>query len=107
MRRLGTSREEFATWDQEKLGHTAHCIEYLRQGILCSADTTLEGETGSYSESIGWGQKHVCRDYDELMRLSNERAAWDLSHERSSPDIHKILASSSDGCTAGDGNYCH
>ncbi|KXH63425.1 hypothetical protein CNYM01_12901 [Colletotrichum nymphaeae SA-01] len=104
--RLGISRKEFADWDPFKLGHTAHCIEYLRQSILCSGDTNLEGESGSWSESIGWGQNHVCRDYDALMRLANEKAAWDLSHERE-PDHSKLFESNMDDCDSEIGEYCH
>ncbi|KAK2010905.1 hypothetical protein LZ32DRAFT_534992, partial [Colletotrichum eremochloae] len=104
--RLGISRKEFADWDHFKLGHTAHCIEYLRQSILCSGDTSLEGESGSWSESIGWGQKHVCRDYNTLMRLANEKAAWDLSHERE-PDHSRLFESSKEDCDSKNGEYCH
>ncbi|KAJ3940118.1 uncharacterized protein N0V96_010124 [Colletotrichum fioriniae] len=104
--RLGISRKEFADWDPFKLGHTAHCIEYLRQSILCSGDTSLEGESGSWSESIGWGQSHVCRDYDALMRLANEKAAWDLSHERE-PDHSKLFESTMEDCDSDNGEYCH
>ncbi|KJZ70269.1 hypothetical protein HIM_10350 [Hirsutella minnesotensis 3608] len=105
--RLGTSRDEFATWTSFKLGHTAHCIEYLRQSILCSGDTTLEGEPGAWAESIGWGQKHVCKDYDYLMKLANKRAAWNLSEARD-PD-HSMLFHHSKGedCNPEKGDYCH
>ncbi|XWX00239.1 hypothetical protein V2A60_008259 [Cordyceps javanica] len=104
--RLGTSREEFATWDAFKLGHTAHCIEYLRQSILCSGDTSLGGETGSWSESIGCGQNHVCKDYSALMQLANDRAAWDLSHERD-PDHSTLFETSKENCDSEKGDYCH
>lgn len=30
--------------DEAEMGyHIAHCFDYLRQGILCAGDTTLEG----------------------------------------------------------------
>jgi hypothetical protein len=78
---FGTSREDWKALPDEKVEHRAHCIEYLRQSILCSADTTLEGETGSWTKSTGWGQTHQCADYDALMDMANERAIWDLSNE--------------------------
>lgn len=65
----------------DKVEHTSHCVEYLRQSILCSADTSLEGETGAWADA-GWGQKHVCKDFDALMALGNDRAAWDLRESR-------------------------
>jgi hypothetical protein len=61
--------------------HRSHCVEYLRQSILCNADTTLEGETGSWTTSTGWGQTHSCVDFDALMDWANDRAIWDLTDQ--------------------------
>ncbi|KGO67150.1 Protein of unknown function DUF3328 [Penicillium italicum] len=85
MTAMGTSREEWAMLEKEKLVHRAHCVEYLRQSILCSADTTLEGETGAWAKSTGWGQTHSCVDLDALTAYANERAIWNLT-ERLLPD---------------------
>jgi hypothetical protein len=85
MTAMGTSREDWAMLDLEKLEHRAHCVEYLRQSILCSADTTLEGETGAWARSTGWGQTHSCVDLDALTAWTNERAMWNLT-ERLLPD---------------------
>ncbi|CAI4212678.1 unnamed protein product [Parascedosporium putredinis] len=30
---------------EEVAHHAAHCFDYIRQGIMCAADTTLEGQT--------------------------------------------------------------
>lgn len=79
MTALGTSREEWAVLEDQKVEHRAHCVEYLRQSILCSADTTLEGETGAWARSTGWGQTHSCVDFDALTEWANKRAIWDLS----------------------------
>lgn len=79
MTSLGTSREEWAMLDPQKVDHRAHCVEYLRQSILCSADTTLEGETGAWAKSTGWGQTHSCVDFDALTEYANERAMWNLT----------------------------
>ncbi len=82
MSRLGTSYEEFGKYTRPQLEHTSHCVEYLRQAILCQADTSLEGETGSFTDSAAWGQKHVCKDYDALMAMADDRGIWDLSDKR-------------------------
>ncbi|KAI1317562.1 hypothetical protein F5Y16DRAFT_148829 [Xylariaceae sp. FL0255] len=58
-----------ANLTEEKAFHSAHCFDYLRQSIMCSADTNLEGKTGS---GPGWGSKHICRDYDALLIWANE-----------------------------------
>ncbi|KAI2638316.1 hypothetical protein GGS21DRAFT_466755 [Xylaria nigripes] len=52
--------------------HSAHCFDYLRQSIMCSGDTNLEGHTDA---GPGWGSKHLCVDYDALLDWANERAA--------------------------------
>lgn len=40
------------------------------------------------------------------MRLANEKAAWDLSHERE-PDHSKLFESNMDDCDSESGEYCH
>lgn len=45
--------------------HTLHCVEYLRQTLLCNADTTLD-PTIDYLR-YGVGTKKTCRDW---------RAVW-------------------------------
>ena len=88
---LGTSRQQWASLPEEKLEHRSHCVEYLRQSILCSADTSLEGETGSLADAVGWGQTHSCVDFDALTKWSNERAIWDLS-DKLLPQTYDPLA---------------
>ena len=57
--------------EKEVAHHSAHCFNYIRQGIMCNADTTLEGQTGSPGE----GSEHECVDYDALLDWANENAA--------------------------------
>jgi hypothetical protein len=33
--------------------HFLHCIDYLRQGIMCSADLTLEAHDATDSDDLG------------------------------------------------------
>ncbi|KAJ4291108.1 hypothetical protein N0V90_010306 [Kalmusia sp. IMI 367209] len=51
--------------------HVDHCFEYLRQALICAADSNLEDvdETG---EAKGWGEKRVCRNYEELTKWSTK-----------------------------------
>ncbi|TFK69892.1 hypothetical protein BDN72DRAFT_839799 [Pluteus cervinus] len=52
--------------------HIAHCFQYLRQGILCAADTTLEwggpGRELSSGEIVATGDNivHKCRDWKQV-----------------------------------------
>ncbi|KAF1997771.1 hypothetical protein P154DRAFT_524513 [Amniculicola lignicola CBS 123094] len=63
--------------DEEVAHHSAHCFNYLRQGIMCAADTTLEGKT---EEGPGEGSEHECTDYDALLEWANEHAAMDWAN---------------------------
>ncbi|KFY06812.1 hypothetical protein V492_07717 [Pseudogymnoascus sp. VKM F-4246] len=52
--------------------HSVHCFDYIRQGILCNADTSLEGDTGH----PGWGGVHQCTDIDKLREWANQRDVY-------------------------------
>jgi hypothetical protein len=58
--------------------HQVHCFEYLRQSIMCSADTSLEGYTGMGN---GWGSIHRCTDYDALLDWMNERTVLPFNNK--------------------------
>ncbi|KAF5857327.1 hypothetical protein ETB97_005942 [Aspergillus alliaceus] len=58
--------------EDNRSDHMAHCFHYLRQGILCAADTTLE--SGGTSMDLANGDKvatgagtvHTCRDWRQV-----------------------------------------
>ncbi|KAK2052711.1 hypothetical protein LY76DRAFT_467223, partial [Colletotrichum caudatum] len=43
--------------------HLGHCFDFLRQGILCAADPTLEALGPGFTETTGEGVVHQCRDW--------------------------------------------
>lgn len=53
--------------DDPTHAHLNHCFAYLRQGLLCSADTTLEPakvQNGvRVGEYTGWELGRECRDW--------------------------------------------
>ena len=55
----------------ETTHHVVHCVEYLRNSVMCSGDTTLEGKGVPGS---GFGVEHQCVDYEALQ-------AWAHKHE--------------------------
>ncbi|KAI0435797.1 hypothetical protein F4803DRAFT_544376 [Xylaria telfairii] len=61
-----------ANLTKEIAHHSAHCFDYLRQSIMCAADTNLEGETEA---GPGWGSDHQCADYDAVLAWANEHSA--------------------------------
>ncbi|KAK0706208.1 hypothetical protein B0T26DRAFT_788870 [Lasiosphaeria miniovina] len=62
--------------------HIYHCIDYIRQAIVCCGDTTLEKSRtvdGKIVQGVdGWGVEHQCRDfkaifaYGEAHRTNND-----------------------------------
>jgi hypothetical protein len=50
--------------------HSQHCMAYLAQSVLCSADLTIEWAKievdGSRQQVDGWGVPHQCKDPDSV-----------------------------------------
>lgn len=44
-----------------QLGHAHHCYNYIRQGLQCGLDLTLQPKNGG-----GSGVTHVCRDWVQI-----------------------------------------
>jgi hypothetical protein len=60
--------------NQSQSHHTSHCFDYLRQGIMCAVDMSMEcpRDEPDGSERIhvdGWGISHVCKDRASSHRL--------------------------------------
>lgn len=64
--------------DTAGLHHALHCLNYLRQGVLCAADRTLEGpdENPQLGESPlrGWGVTHTCNSWDALIKYRDKHS---------------------------------
>lgn len=74
------------TVNEGALGHNDHCFNYLRNAVMCAADTTLEGQSQEpmfkdVAGTDGTGATHICRNYDEVYawadkyRLTDEKLA--------------------------------
>ncbi|KAK1999468.1 hypothetical protein LX36DRAFT_655441 [Colletotrichum falcatum] len=53
--------------------HFFHCIDYLRQGVMCSADLALEPHLSTDADDNGpgdgsWNGMHVCKDYGQVIK---------------------------------------
>ncbi|KAI0128036.1 hypothetical protein BJ170DRAFT_400036 [Xylariales sp. AK1849] len=61
--------------------HMIHCFSYMRQAILCSADTAIEGHATTFpddnSGSDGWDAKHVCKDISQVRQYLESVRAYD------------------------------
>ncbi|RDW92206.1 hypothetical protein BP5796_01600 [Coleophoma crateriformis] len=77
--------------------HVTHCIEYLRQVVLCFGDLTLERpefvKEHSYKGTSGWGAAHQCRDWTNVRSFPRpdfsdaaRQAAHSHTHSHPHPD---------------------
>ncbi len=48
--------------------HAQHCFDYLRQGLMCAGDVTLEPLDEDMSGLHGWGAVHVCPRWEDIAR---------------------------------------
>ena len=69
---------------EEHPQHVYHCVEYLRQTIMCHGDTALEGSLDGLPGTSGWGTTHVCKDYDAVRQFAEEQ--WRLIKMSSAGD---------------------
>lgn len=63
----GPSTEGERTFVNLPDDHVSHCLDYIRQGVMCSADMTVEWpreERGGPSSAVdGWGVGHQCKSW--------------------------------------------
>ncbi|KAG4437242.1 hypothetical protein IFR05_007258 [Cadophora sp. M221] len=58
--------------------HLAHCFDYLRQGVMCAGDMTLEpafeltGKDSGVKVVNGWNVEHQCRNYQTMYDFAEE-----------------------------------
>lgn len=46
--------------------HVRHCIDYLRQSLMCHGDTTIEVKPVGVNGVRGFGTEHQCQDWEQL-----------------------------------------
>ncbi|PTB78927.1 hypothetical protein M440DRAFT_1327089, partial [Trichoderma longibrachiatum ATCC 18648] len=50
-----------------------HCLDYLRQSIMCCGDMSLEWASPSLPTVNGWGIPHQCKSFEEAVE-------WTVKH---------------------------
>ena len=53
--------------------HAKHCFDYLRQALICAADSTVEPGNATTKFVTGSGVVHECRDFDGLFEWTEQR----------------------------------
>ncbi|KAK0615232.1 hypothetical protein B0T17DRAFT_646931 [Bombardia bombarda] len=78
MTRTGYFAAKAGNLDDVNVNHLTHCWDYLRQGIMCSADTSLEWiQYPRESGSTGWGYQHTCKDFGAIFSWAEENRMTD------------------------------
>ena len=62
--------------------HIRHCIDLLRQTLMCQPDITVELKNEELGGVTGFGTEHQCKDWGQLMQWTSE---W----EDYNPDEHQ------------------
>lgn len=68
---LGEVDESEKQHNHSSLHHVRHCFDYLRQSLICAADTNLEPVDWSAGGVTGWGIERQCRDYGGIVEWAN------------------------------------
>lgn len=56
---------------QSLLAHSRHCFDYIRQSLMCCADTNLELYNATREGISGWGTKK-CGNYDDAFKFAEK-----------------------------------
>ncbi|KAL6721251.1 hypothetical protein ACLMJK_000353 [Lecanora helva] len=56
--------------------HIRHCVDLLRQSLMCRPDTTIEVKNEELGGVTGFGTEHQCRDWGQLSEWTVEWEGW-------------------------------
>ena len=56
--------------------HMRHCIDLLRQTLMCRPDLTVEVKDEAKGGVTGFGTEHRCEDWGQLVRWTAEWETW-------------------------------
>ena len=71
--------------------HEEHCFDYLRQGLMCAADTTIEHpqveHDGRRRFTDGWGVIHQCKDWSTIFDFVTANKGSNMTGILNPPNI--------------------
>ncbi|TAQ84694.1 hypothetical protein B7494_g6983 [Chlorociboria aeruginascens] len=76
--------------------HTLHCLNILREAIVCDADDTprytgrLNDQAEEEHPTSGVGQVRTCKDWSKLVDWANKNSACFKAINYSNPDFPNI-----------------
>lgn len=94
---IGSEELEDFDFGHNRTEHVTHCLEYLRQSLLCVADSTVEParEKSDRSHALtGRDGPRRCRNFDALRRWTEERRMFNAygflaKHDRTQVNQHE------------------
>ncbi|PGH23753.1 hypothetical protein AJ80_02183 [Polytolypa hystricis UAMH7299] len=78
----------FMNTDDVVRDHTGHCLEILRQQLMCTADVGIFGQwwVEGYGAYVDFNTKHKCKNFEDIRRWAEERQiSRKTSHARKRP----------------------
>ncbi|KAF2658525.1 hypothetical protein K491DRAFT_592800 [Lophiostoma macrostomum CBS 122681] len=57
------------------MSHMRHCFDYIRQSLMCAADSTLEPVDPVLGGVTGWNVTRRCRSYTDLKKWAEKHRA--------------------------------
>ena len=57
--------------------HIRHCIDLLRQALMCQPDTTVELKNEELGGVTGFGTEHKCKDWNQLVQWTSKWEDYD------------------------------
>ena len=57
--------------------HIRHCIDLLRQSLMCRPDTTVEIKNEELGGVTGFGTEHQCRDWAQLFEWTSKWQSYE------------------------------
>ncbi|KAJ7305606.1 hypothetical protein DFH08DRAFT_976170 [Mycena albidolilacea] len=73
--RISTSNNYIPT-QKSAAGHVAHCIDWLRQSIMCHADTSVivwQWDARANASLVKGNVAHTCRKFDKITEWAKQR----------------------------------
>ncbi|KAI1763930.1 hypothetical protein GGR53DRAFT_495490 [Hypoxylon sp. FL1150] len=72
--------------DEEEVKHVNHCFDYIRQGIMCAGDMSIEGaakpkpgESSNVYRVNGYGSRHQCKNYQTAREWMDKNVPGQLN----------------------------
>ena len=65
--------------------HIRHCIDLLRNALMCQPDMTVEVKDDEIGGVKGFGTEHMCKDWSQLMDFTSKWETWHQEPKQDEP----------------------